>query len=308
MIAKKCILLNNYIIILVWFCDILVFVAGDVLECFGSDMPYTYSHCCAHPPNTQKFNSGCWNTEYTFERCCIHHHGPNIHALPVPWTNDFELTFPNNINSDSPRDGDNFSVRLLQDPLAEDDAHGFCLLWNDMWPRYILSDISTQPPEPVRHLDLACGIGLNGIIGTMLGWESVAVDVSGCGIRMARQNAALNNVTFALHQLDICDSVEDFQRRVGHSKFSIITVSELIYAALYPCVFRLIDAVASDDVIIYSSEYGANMDKIKAWLDSSDWSHFIVDEIAQSDYQEHLSSFLSLFVIKAGRRTLENEL
>lgn len=94
--------------------------------------------------------------------------------------------------------------------------------------RLCIEQIIKHMTNGMRVLDMGCGSGILSIASILLGAEScVGVDIDENAVRIAKENAALNNIfedRFTLYCGDVTND-EALQEKIGNNKYDMIAVN-----------------------------------------------------------------------------------
>ncbi len=121
--------------------------------------------------------------------------------------------------------------RLLDDPTVQSAfaADEYMPYWADLWPaaRMLAKVLVREPwpagPEPLRALEVGCGLGLPGIAALARGLRVTFSDYDATALRFAADNARLNGFeNFELLQMD-------WRYPPPGLRFPLILASDLIY-------------------------------------------------------------------------------
>lgn len=69
-------------------------------------------------------------------------------------------------------------------------------IWLQNRPNRLLVEAMSWLPETGLALDMAAGVGTNGLFLAELGWQVIALDISETGLRLARQRALAQQLPF----------------------------------------------------------------------------------------------------------------
>ncbi|WP_312833114.1 50S ribosomal protein L11 methyltransferase [Sedimentibacter saalensis] len=94
--------------------------------------------------------------------------------------------------------------------------------------RLCIEQIIKHMTEGMRVLDMGCGSGILSIASILLGAETcVGVDIDENAVRIAKENAELNNIfedRFSLYCGDVTND-EKLQEKIGNNKYDMIAVN-----------------------------------------------------------------------------------
>lgn len=94
--------------------------------------------------------------------------------------------------------------------------------------RLCIEQIIKHMTEGMRVLDMGCGSGILSIASILLGAENcVGVDIDENAVRIAKENAELNNIfedRFSLYCGDVTND-EKLQEKIGNNKYDMIAVN-----------------------------------------------------------------------------------
>jgi len=155
---------------------------------------------------------------------------PRFHATPPEAITDVvrdnvyigEYTF----RIDHPADSDLFNHPWVRSAYASDE---YAPYWAQLWPsarmlaKVVVREDWSVYPEPVRALEVGCGLGLAGIAALACGLHVTFSDVDETALAFAARNARLNGFNdFQTILLDFRDPPDDV-------KYPVVLGSDLMY-------------------------------------------------------------------------------
>ena len=144
---------------------------------------------------------------------------------------------------DRPADGD----KLLDHPWCRSAyaADEYVPYWPTLWPsaRMLAKAVLREPwesyPQPVRVLEVGCGLGLAGIACLARGLSVTFSDVDRTALTFAERNARLNGFTRGFRSMPL-----DFRCPPDDERFPVVIGSDLMYEErLVDPLVELLDAV-----------------------------------------------------------------
>jgi predicted nicotinamide N-methyase len=129
---------------------------------------------------------------------------------------------------DRPADSD----KLLDHPWVRSAyaADEYVPYWAQLWPaaRMLAKVVAREPwesyPQPVRVLEVGCGLGLAGVACLARGLDVTFSDVDETALRFAERNARLNGFPDGFRTRLI-----DFRRPPDDGKYPVVIGSDLMY-------------------------------------------------------------------------------
>jgi len=163
---------------------------------------------------------------------------PRYHSTPLESVAETvrETVFIDNytFQIDRPLDSD----RLLDHPWVRSAyaADEYVPYWPTLWPaarmlaKVVVRESWEEYPQPVRVLEVGCGLGLSGIACLARGLAVTFSDVDETALTFAKANARLNGFTTDWRAIPL-----DFRAPPADQHYSVVIGSDLMYEA------RLVD-------------------------------------------------------------------
>jgi predicted nicotinamide N-methyase len=157
---------------------------------------------------------------------------PRYHATPPSAVAETvrEMVFIDDytFQIDRPLDSD----RLLDHPWVRSAyvADEYVPYWPTLWPAArMLAKVAVREPweeysQPVRVLEVGCGLGLAGIACLARGLDVTFSDVDATALAFATANARLNGFTTGYRAIPL-----DFRAPAGEERYPVVIGSDLMY-------------------------------------------------------------------------------
>lgn len=164
--------------------------------------------------------------------------------------------------------------------------------WADLWHSALaLSYWMARNPERIkgkRIIELGCGLGLPGIVASMLGGQVVFTDYVQGALDFARLNLEQNQTD---HQAAF--QLLDWRKPPVNSTYDIVLAADVAYERrffqpLYKCIHTLI----GDEGVCWLSEPGRpiGQDFLQGFTDNGFQQLFLTNEVASLDEVERTVS------------------
>lgn len=157
---------------------------------------------------------------------------PRFHATPpeavAETVRDTVFIDDYRFRVDRPVDSDRlFDHPWVRSALAAD---GYAPYWAQLWPaarmlaKIVVREKWDEYPQPVRVLDVGCGLGLAGVAALARGLDVTFSDVDETALAFAAANARANGFTTGFRTLPL-----DFRCPPTDAKYPVVIGSDLMY-------------------------------------------------------------------------------